>query len=114
MESTANVSGALRLTEVSGDLTIERATELKSHLLTELAQSEGLQLAFRDVTSVDLSFLQLVCATHRMAQTTRKTFAMHRSWPAPLRETVVNAGYMRRNGCSACPDQNCLWVGGDN
>ncbi len=91
-EPTTQAADCLAL---EGKLTIERAGELREQLLRALdsvAHGDVLALRFEEVESVDLSFLQLLWAAYRSAQTRGVTVSVQ-SLPAPLVAASVRAGF---------------------
>ena len=104
-----------RLSEVlkfSGDLTIENTRELRQLLLAALDNLEEITLAFEDVTAVDLSFVQLLCAAHRTAVRADKIFQVAGSRPEILKAAVRETGFIRESGCVLDSQGSCLWKEG--
>lgn len=99
-------SGAVRTIEVSGALTVAHGGELRKALLEDLRKGTRLEIAFGEVTEVDLSFFQIMAAALKTAET-RKIELMVRT---PLPERVVHsaqlAGLLNHSGCS---DAGCVW-----
>ncbi|MBI5632650.1 MAG: STAS domain-containing protein [Nitrospirae bacterium] len=95
---------------LSGDLTIEYADELKSLLLTALSGADQVVLDIKEVSSCDLSALQVFCSAHRSALQQKKQIALVESRSKVFRCAVTEAGYRRHVGCPADTDQSCFWV----
>ncbi len=100
-----------QIVNVSGSLTVEHAVELKAAVqdaLTGLADSVVLSLG--EVTSVDLSFFQVLCSAHRTAVTNKKTFSMERFQQDALLRVHRMTGFVRRNGCALDKTGTCIFM----
>jgi anti-anti-sigma regulatory factor len=92
---------------LEGDLVVARAPEVRDALLGASARRGRIKLAFGDITRLDLSLLQILCALHRSANKSGKELAL--SWedlPAQVRKAARLAGFCRTQGCLP----GCLWV----
>lgn len=98
--------------KLSGDLTVERAAELRKILEDQLERTERLLLSFAEVTEVDISFLQLLCSTHRTALKVSKSFWLDKDRPEALRSAIKGAGFIREQGCNLDFTHNCIWKEG--
>jgi len=94
---------------LAGELTISRASELATSIGEWLAEQEkGAVLDLAAVTAADVSFLQILCAAHRSALRDGKSL----STISPSREllrAVRTAGFERRQPCTQCTGDTCLW-----
>jgi anti-anti-sigma regulatory factor len=97
---------------LDGDCTIEHAAGLKDLLQESMHRGGHILLNLKGVTAVDVSFLQLLCATHRRTLELHKHMAVDPRRPPILHETAVAAGYYRKVGCHKDPAKDCLWQGG--
>ena len=95
-----------------GSLTIERAAELKMFLMESLNRMDRLHLVFENVTEVDISFLQLLCSVHRTAVKEKKNLTLDGHRPESLRLSVLEAGFVRQEGCVLDVQQTCIWKEG--
>ncbi len=98
------VNGTARL-EWEGELTYDRAAELKEALLKALSSSGRVELDLTHVSRTDTSILQILCAAHREAVALEKRLC----WAGTLSSEVGNAmqaaGFPRHAGCA----NGCLW-----
>jgi ABC-type transporter Mla MlaB component len=78
---------------MEGDLTIERAAELKGMLLDALKSSASVIIHFKENSKTDVSFLQLVCAAHRSALSFGKHLKLSRTIPETLLQEIRSVGY---------------------
>ena len=97
---------------LNGELTISRATELKEAMMQALAGSDTIEIDLKDVTRIDLSFLQLSCAAHRTAIQSGKDFFFTNRGNEIVQQARKQAGFVFMRGCVHNPTKNCLWVGG--
>ena len=95
--------------KLAGKLTIQRASELAASIGQAIAEEEhAAVLDLAAVTSADLTFLQILCAAHRSALREGKTLSITSPSEALLR-TMKTAGFERRQPCSSCTGDKCLW-----
>ena len=78
---------------VEGNLTIERAGELKGTLLNALKDAASIGICFKEDSRIDVSFLQLVCAAHRSACSSGKQLKIIQTIPDTLLKEIRNGGY---------------------
>ena len=99
-----------------GSLTVQQAAEFKDTLTKALYEVDILEINLDKVTEVDLTCLQLLCATHRACMKTNKTLKISHQQTEALQNAVKDSGYERHRGCKDIGDNyQCLWVsGGDN
>jgi anti-anti-sigma regulatory factor len=76
-----------------GDLTVERAGELKQILQNAVASSETVIISFEGNLRIDVSFLQLVCSAHRSALNAQKNLKLASTIPQDLMELIHSVGY---------------------
>lgn len=110
LEQKGDQAVTLRL---EGPLTLEHAEELRNALREGLSKSLSVTIELADQIEVDLSCLQLFCAAHRSALASRKKLNLRRGVPESFRNLVESAGFIRHQGCTLNPYQDCLWVGGN-
>ncbi len=97
--------------KLRGDWTIERAGELKPALLEALANSEHIVIDMGELSGLDLSTMQLLCAAHRKSIRLDKQFGFSEQRPETLKRMVREAGLVRTVGCHKNPCKSCLWTG---
>jgi len=103
-------NGSIAFLSIGGEMTIEHAGDLRDSLLTALSDADQMVLDVRDVSSCDLSVLQVFCAAHRSAVSLGKQIAIAQSDDKAFRRAVAAAGYWRHVGCPVDADHSCLWV----
>ena len=97
---------------LDGDLTVQRAGELRAALMDSISRADNIVLNLERVTGFDLSCLQLLCAAHRSAEKLCKRLTVADTKSGLFRRVVEDAGYARHSGCIMDPATNCLWIGG--
>jgi ABC-type transporter Mla MlaB component len=98
---------------VDGVLTVQQASDFKDTLMKALNEVDRLEINLNKVTEVDLTCLQLLCATHRACIKTNKTLEISHQQTETLKKAVKDAGYERHRGCKDIGDNNqCLWQSG--
>jgi anti-anti-sigma factor len=114
MDFKVKDSGEVGILTLAGELTIERAVELKEALSKSLDEVSQLVLNLEKTAKVDLSALQLLCSAHRTSIRLNKHLSLAGNLSEPFERTVEEAGFFRRKGCGLSPDKGCLWVGGNS
>jgi anti-anti-sigma factor len=109
MKFNVQEPGEAGVLKLDGDLTVERADELKEALLEAIRSVNKVFYNVEGVTSVDLACLQLLCSAHRTAASMNKEFAEQGSRPEVFEEVIESAGFARHMGCTEQTRQNCLW-----
>ena len=61
---------------LDGPLTIEKASAIRTKLISTLSRGNEIVISIDADVPVDLSFLQLLCAAHRSASKLGKAFAL--------------------------------------
>ena len=96
----------IQVLEISGSLTAAWSADLKKELLEGLSEGSELQLVIRNVSEVDLSFIQVISAALKTAQNEDKEFTVKLPVPDPVTENVILAGLNNHGSCQA---DGCLW-----
>jgi len=109
MDWVKDDSGQTATLRLDGELTVQRASELKGVLLDAQEGVERLFLNLEGVTGADVSGLQLLCSAHRSAVKSNKCLSVTDKASAPFVKAVRDAGYEREQGCPFDPGQTCLW-----
>jgi len=109
MNCTVTYQGDREVLVIAGELNIEHAQALKETLLQSLGGTGPLLLNLENVTAIDLSCLQLLCAAHRSWLTANRKLAIA-SCSGVFSQTARDAGYSREMGCSIDADRSCLWL----
>ena len=102
-----------RILTVKGEMTIQNASEIRSALLEAFADVEVLSLDMAEVTEIDLTGLQLLCAAHRTATTDKKSFCISGTDNETVKSMIRDAGFDRHTGCVHDIDKTCIWVEGE-
>jgi anti-anti-sigma regulatory factor len=97
---------------LDGELTVQRADELRAALMNSLSCAGHLVLSFENVTGIDLSCLQLLCAAHRTSAKLNKRLTITGRTPEVFKRAVEDAGYVRHAACIVDEGKGCLWMGG--
>lgn len=96
-----------------GMLTVENASAIRSGILNTLRRRDSLKISI-EAAQADVSFLQILCAAHRLARTEKKDF-LKGDFSDDFVSSILQAGYARNRGCSPGGETNCLWIlGGEN
>jgi anti-anti-sigma regulatory factor len=98
------------LLKVSGGMTIEQAAQFREALVAGLAAADDLQVDISGVTRVDLSGLQLLCASHQSAELAGKRFQILNGDNEAFRKVATDAGFQRHIGCSRDHTNSCIWL----
>ncbi len=107
-----DLSGNDGVLTLQGDLTIGEAEALKVALLKGLAQVDSVTVNLEQVTSIDLSCLQVFCSAHRTFDSAKKVLSFYRQGLVPFEQTLRLAGFIREKLCDLKPNTACLWGGG--
>jgi ABC-type transporter Mla MlaB component len=99
--------------KLTGSVTIGQAAGFKEALLDALGAASELQVDLYGVTEIDLTGLQLLCATHQSALAAGKQFSVNDGGSRAYLDAVVNAGFQRQVGCALDNSGTCIWVGGE-
>ena len=89
-----------------GSCTVERAEQLKESLLTALQNGNGLVLDFSGITGCDLTFVQLLCAVAKKADSQGKKVVSNTAMPQSVIDLAGRLGLYY--SCSQCNTQSCV------
>jgi ABC-type transporter Mla MlaB component len=95
---------------IQGALTIEHAAEFRAALMELMESAEHPALNLEGVTDADLTCLQLLCSAHRTVTSSNERLTLDGAFPLGIRRASKAAGFSRHTGCSAGPEENCLWI----
>lgn len=100
---------------LSGELTIERAEELKLKLLKSIKKVDTLVLNLKKVTQVDLSCIQLLCSANRTFHEENKQISIKDNGGSDVFNTVMgDTGLSGLQCMSEKYCNNCMWEEGTN
>lgn len=97
---------------ITGGMTIQHGPELKAALLQAMAGASGVILDLREVTEVDLSGLQHICAAHRLSIVQQLRFTVCREGNRAIEAVAAAAGFPRHTGCAHDTEHTCVWAAG--
>lgn len=113
MNFTVEQPGIVGVLAAEGELTIQRAGELRTALINSLESVSHVMLDFRKVTEVDLTCLQLLCSAHLTSKRAKKRLTIVGS-SGPFKQAMVDAGYSCNKGCIFECKKSCLMTEGGN
>ncbi len=108
-----SLAGDAAIVCLKGDLTVDHAVEVKQSFVDAMGKAARVSLVFQDITSADLSVLQLICAAHRLAVAANQTMTLDLDGAGAVVAVATDAGYLRRQGCMKQLGQGCLWEKGE-
>lgn len=100
-------SGDKRTLTVNGELTIHNAAAIQGVLIRLLESREDLHISLKEVSEVDLSFLQLLCSAHKTSKDLNTHITMSGDCPEIFRDAVRTSGLLQDSGCRFNCDKNC-------
>ncbi|MBF0357518.1 MAG: STAS domain-containing protein [Magnetococcales bacterium] len=92
---------------LTGDVMIQSASQLRETLLEGISEATTLVINLEQVERIDLSTVQILCATHRALIKAGKSLLIEGAIPESVQETVADAGY---GGCMGDTDSTGLWT----
>lgn len=105
-------SGDVRTLVLEGDLTIQRAAEIKKAFDGSFDGVKKLVLNLEKVDEIDLSCLQIFCSAHRTSAKMEKELVIDGECPEVLKKVIESAGFTRQTGCSKDYQKSCFWIKG--
>lgn len=88
-------------------LKVEQAAKLKTSIRDAFETTDHLVLDAAAVEAADLSFIQLICAAHRLAVGSGKRLSWAGPMPSAVIELIETAGVTCSKGCGG--HKGCLW-----
>jgi ABC-type transporter Mla MlaB component len=95
---------------ISGDATVATAAKWKRDVSAALAAATDVEIVLQDITSADVTLLQLLCSAHRTAADQNKNLTMTGGKKDPVARLLRNAGFLRHLGCLEQDRKTCLWI----
>jgi ABC-type transporter Mla MlaB component len=111
MESNIRICDSAGSIEMQGDLTVSSAEQMRNVLLQGLQSSDTIVISFGEITDIDLTCLQLLCAAHRMSVKLGKKIVFGNDLPDKLSLAVTDYGFRRHVGCAIDTTKSCIWQG---
>lgn len=99
--------------KADGQLTVARAADFKKALETSLEKANNIEINLNQVTSIDLSCLQLMCSAHLSAAKAGKSLSIKDPTFPIFLEAKENAGFTYSKPCRFVSTDDCLWVDED-
>jgi len=112
MNASINQDGDRTEMILSGSLTLFHAAALRQHLLDALDLSAHLTLRLGQVEEFDITFAQLLCATHYAAVQAGKQLTLTGDKDGTYGRMRAAAGLVRSYSCGRVADASCLWMEG--
>jgi ABC-type transporter Mla MlaB component len=95
---------------IKGDATIAAVGRLKKELTEALAAAQEVQVQLQNITAVDVTLLQLLCAAHRSAAEQKKGLTVTGGKQELFAQLLRKAGFLRHMGCRENDRKACLWI----
>lgn len=84
-------SGEVAVLAMSGALTVENANDIKGALLMAFNEGSDVHLKLNEIRAVDLSFIQVLCASSSKARKESRAFRVY--GPGSFVQSVEEAGF---------------------
>lgn len=81
---------------LEGDLTIPHVAEISDSIQKAYEKKGNLVLDLKDITSVDLAFVQLLHSTLQSAKDAKKSVCLSTDCPEPLEQAIAQAGFSKQ------------------
>lgn len=98
--------------KLSGELTLDSATELKEALKQALKAAPEIIIELDSNAEADLSCLQLFCAAHQTALSQGLKLSLIPEHHQQFQELTCSAGLCREKKCAIHPEMACLLARG--
>ena len=103
-----------QILKVSGGVTIGHAFGLHEALVAALGGGSELQVDLSEMTGIDLTGLQLLCAAHQSAMRAGKWLHITDGGNTTFRDMAADAGFHRHAGGARETSFSCIWIGGES
>lgn len=77
---------------------IKTVTALRDQLITSIAQNDAIVVSGENVTSIDISILQLLASAHRSATAAGKSISLRASKSGAVAHALQRAGFVSPSG----------------
>ena len=94
---------------LSGDMTVEHASELCSALKEVAEQHVDVEVQVGGIDNVDMTFFQLMCSAHRTFTANDRQFVLKQGKNSLLTKGAAS-GFVRHKGCSRDKFHTCAMV----
>ena len=92
-----------------GNLTMVEAQATKKAILEAIEEVDRLHVDLKEIESIDVSFIQLLCAAHRECFLSKKEIFIQGDAIGTVGEFLEKAGYSKQHGCLSGAQKSCLW-----
>jgi anti-anti-sigma regulatory factor len=110
LKVTNTETGKEGFLSLMGDMTLAEAQEIKKALLEAVVEVDTLYIDLKEIESVDISFLQLLCASHRECFLSKKQIFLQGGVSNIMEKLLERAGYTKQCGCPPAAQMTCLWA----
>ncbi len=93
----------------TGALDLPNAGKVHQALSEAIRNYTQVAVHIRQVTGMDLSFLQLICSAHRTAISQKKNFSLALEGNDRIKEVLMLSGFDRHCGCGSDEVEPCIW-----
>lgn len=97
---------------LEGELTVQRAAELRQLLMQALEGSNSIEIDLDRVTGIDLACLQMFCSVRKTAIRDGKQCSVKNTADSVFQKAGEIAGFDYQLKCGVCREAGCLWGGG--
>jgi anti-anti-sigma regulatory factor len=87
-----------KILNLSGSLSIDRASPLRDELIAAIGESDSVILDLSEVEEIDLACLQVIYAAKAFARAEDKRLHFVGSIPARIAQRLVSCGFLRGAG----------------
>ena len=102
-----------KILALEGELTIERAGEIRTLILNAIQETQGrLTIDVGRLGKVDIFGLQILCSTHRLAVKLKREFVFKGTPSVSFREALKLSSYGQRADCTLASACLCCDIGG--
>jgi len=111
MEYEIDINGTVAAVTLTGGVTIEYAVQLKELLSRVLPDATEVIVNLENITHLDLSGIQLLCAASRSLEGGRTTLVAEWGDGEVVHAALVEAGFNRHGVCAEQRCETCFWKG---
>ena len=110
VETKREKDGNREVLVVSGNLTVAAAGAIMEALLQLLDAGADMVVKVERIGSMDVTFLQLLCAAHRAAADRQRTLKIAGAEREPFASLLRSSGFLRHIGCRENTRRTCFWA----
>jgi anti-anti-sigma regulatory factor len=102
--SSKNAPTSDRTIVLAGDLTLRTVEQTRRRLLDDMVEGHAITIDCADDATVDMTFLQVIIAARKTAQTNGIELRLARPAPVPVRMLLERAGLIGDDGQARAED----------